>query len=104
MAIICLRCGQCCIVSLVAIIKPECIDDVLDFESETILDKIMHKPDGPCPHLEWNDNKAICKIHDKPWYKKTPCYSHNQIPDNTKCRTGLYFSKPENVSRVENYF
>jgi hypothetical protein len=34
------------------------------------------KPGGMrCPNLVFDkEDKASCKIHDRPWYKQTPCY------------------------------
>ncbi|RKX21666.1 MAG: hypothetical protein DRP45_12045 [Candidatus Zixiibacteriota bacterium] len=47
----------------------------------------------PCPHLRGSKpGKFFCAIHDKPWYKETPCFQHTQIErsPNDKCRMGKY--------------
>jgi hypothetical protein len=54
---------------------------------------IAHEGNGPCKHLEGNKpGEYKCKIHNKPWYKKTPCYSHGQIESSPEdeCRMGRY--------------
>ncbi len=48
----------------------------------------------PCHHLRGEKvGEFSCAIHDKPWYKKTPCFSHGQIErsEDDECRTGRYF-------------
>jgi hypothetical protein len=52
---------------------------------------LMHKPSGQkCPHLVFNEGVASCLIHDKPFYKRTPCFNHSQIEasPNDDCRIG----------------
>lgn len=85
----CLHCGYCCIMLDVIIIKPEYIDESVDFENQDIY---IHKPyNVKCPHLFEKDNKYYCKIHEYDWYKETPCYSHTQIEQGNKvCRMGKY--------------
>lgn len=94
---VCLRCGYCCINSMVVIIKPEYVE-VADLKNE---EHFMVKMDGiECPHLSWNDRQAICALHNYPWYKKTPCYSHGQIEESKDCdcRMGRYLlDRGENV-------
>jgi len=49
--------------------------------------------DKPCKHLEGNKpGEYSCKIHDKVWYDKTPCFSHDQFSryPNDPCRIGKY--------------
>lgn len=47
----------------------------------------------PCKHLIGDEpGEYSCVIHDKSWYKDTPCFSHGQIeqsPDDV-CRLGAY--------------
>jgi len=88
----CLRCGHCCIHYDVIIVKPEHVD-LPNLNSQVPL---MHKESGKeCPHLSWDGDTAICGVHDKTWYKKTPCFNHVQIErsiDNP-CRLGEYIRK-----------
>lgn len=45
----------------------------------------------PCPHLRGETpGEYSCAIHDKIWYKDTPCHSHGQIErsPNDLCRIG----------------
>lgn len=53
-----------------------------------------HKGQGiPCKHLIGSKpGEYSCAIHDKPWYKKTPCFSHGQIErsKDSPCRMGEY--------------
>ncbi len=87
---ICVRCGYCCIMYMVVIVKPECVDKP-DFKSQDTF--IVKEDPNECPHLSFDeDGRASCTIHDKSWYKKTPCFSHGQIeasPD-CECRLGAH--------------
>lgn len=80
---ICLRCGYCCSKYLVSI-----VDDPDKGITEDNL--IFHKGDGPCKHLVGDKpGEYKCAIHDKSYYKETPCYKHTQIEEkNSKCRMG----------------
>ena len=83
---ICLRCGHCCKNYMVMIVD----DPDKGISDDNI---ICHPGDGtPCKHLEGDEiGKYSCKIHDKKWYKKTPCFRHGQIEKgNTECRLGRY--------------
>lgn len=83
---ICLRCGYCCHNYLVAI-----VDDPEKGLSEDNI--IVHEGKGPCKHLLGNKpGEYSCSVHDKEWYKETPCFSHGQIessPDD-ECRLGRH--------------
>ena len=91
---LCLRCGYCCVKYDVIIVDPKYIDDDLDFDNESIQEKLMHKTYNKwCPHLiEKNKSIFSCKIHNKPWYDLTPCFEFGQIESSsdTKCRMGDY--------------
>lgn len=81
---ICLRCGWCCTYNWVMIVK----DPEKGIQEGNIIE---HLGQGqPCPHLEGDKpGEYSCKVHDRPWYKQTPCYSHGQIErGNTNCRLG----------------
>ena len=83
---ICLRCGHCCINYMVVIVD----DPDKGISDDNI---ICHPGDGtPCKHLEGAEvGKYSCRIHDKKWYKKTPCFSRGQIErGNTECRMGRF--------------
>jgi hypothetical protein len=49
---------------------------------------------GPerCPHLVGDKpGEYVCSIHERIWYKKTPCFAHGQIENgDTPCRMGVY--------------
>lgn len=86
----CLRCGHCCKHFWVQIVD----DLTLEIDEGNV---ITHEGDGTsCKHLEGNKpGEYACKIHDYPWYKETPCFSHGQIessPDNV-CRLGEFILK-----------
>jgi hypothetical protein len=52
-----------------------------------------------CQHLVGDKpGDYICRVHDRMWYKKTPCYSHGQVEkeDDTLCRMGVYILNIEN--------
>jgi len=48
-----------------------------------------------CKHLLGNKpGEYSCALHNKKWYKKTPCFSHGQIEQrNSPCRMGEYILK-----------
>jgi hypothetical protein len=57
---------------------------------------IGHLGNGPCKHLLGDTpGEYSCALHDYPWYKKTPCYSHGQIEQspNCNCRLGEFILK-----------
>ena len=92
----CLRCGYCCVMLDVIIVKPEFANRDLIFD-QLEDHMLIHKPFGEkCPHLEINKQKlAVCRIHEFEWYKQTPCFAYTQIersPDNL-CRMGEYVMK-----------
>ena len=93
---ICLRCGYCCINPVVIIINPKYVNEDLDLQNPLIKEKVMLKKSGEwCPYLE-EKNKFIftCKIHNKPWYKQTPCFEYSQLENDIldKCRLGVYIN------------
>ena len=80
----CLRCGYCC--------KKYCVAIVNDPEKGIVDDNlIMYDGNGQCRHLRGNKpGEYSCIVHNKQWYKKTPCYSHIQFERtlNDVCRIG----------------
>ena len=94
---ICQRCGYCCIAYDVIVVKPEMVDSVTSIDSLLPKD-LMHKPSGHrCPHLSFEDGNANCQIHDKDWYRETPCYEYTQVESSTEdpCRMGAFISKED---------
>jgi len=88
---ICLRCGYCCKYHWVMIIK----DPEKGIREDNIIE---HLGQGePCIHLGGDrPGEYFCKVHDKDWYKDTPCYSHGQIEKgNTACRLGSHILAKE---------
>jgi hypothetical protein len=83
----CLRCGYCC--------KNYCVV-IVDDPYVGICDNnlIVHEGNGkPCKHLIGDTpGKYLCSIHNKPWYKDTPCFKHGQIEKSPDCccRMGMY--------------
>ena len=75
----------------VMIISPE-ISDREDIDLEESMEFIIHKPSGEdCPHLIWDGHISRCSVHDKKWFKGTPCYKFTQIErGDTDCRMGKY--------------
>jgi hypothetical protein len=89
---ICLRCGYCCHHYDVMI-----IDDPEIGYSEDLAEaqkNIKYKPGGQrCQHLIGDKaGKYSCAIHDKPWYKETPCFQFTQVEESpdAPCRVGEY--------------
>ncbi|MFX1487479.1 MAG: hypothetical protein ACFFBS_10400, partial [Promethearchaeota archaeon] len=82
---ICLRCGYCCLTSLVVIVDDPDLGPV---------EGNLKGLDGTerCPHLRGDEpGKYSCAIHSYPWYKETPCFEYRQIEGNldTPCRIGM---------------
>jgi len=53
---------------------------------------------GPerCPHLRGNKpGEYLCAVHDRKWYKRTPCFRHGQIErsQDDVCRMGEHIMK-----------
>jgi len=93
---ICIHCGQCCYDFPVTIIKPEFVnlkvESTIDFSDEAFYNKPANTP---CPHLRWNYDFSHCSVHDKPWYKETPCFEFTQIEESSSrlCRLGMFVIK-----------
>ena len=92
---ICLRCGYCCVQYDVIIVD----DPNVGLQDSEV--NLKHKPNGErCQHLTGDKcGEYACAIHDRPWYKKTPCYEYGQIersPD-TPCRMGAHLLKREKM-------
>jgi len=90
----CYRCSYCCYY-LNVVISPKYADlEDIDFEILEPLDDLLITIDGtiPCPHLSWDEieNLAICKVRNKKWFKKTPCYRHNCEDEPGECRLGKH--------------
>ena len=89
----CLRCGYCCNSLDVVIVD--------DPEKGISADNLIIKKSGErCKQLRGNKpGKFSCAIHNYPWYKETPCFSHCQIERNVndKCRIGVYILKNESL-------
>lgn len=81
----CLRCGWCCYQLEVIIVD----DPDGKFVEENL--KVKHTGDR-CQHLRGEEKgKYSCAIHDRRWYKKTPCATHDQIGmPGAPCRMGAY--------------
>lgn len=89
---LCYRCGYCCMMYDVIIIK--------DIEKEIDLSNMEYKPSGQrCKHLQLKDDKYECSIHEHPNYKETPCYAFGQIEmtEDTPCRVGNKISNDINL-------
>lgn len=81
---ICVRCGYCCIYNWVLVVN----DPKKGIQEDNLIE---HLGQGePCIHLGGDKpGEYFCRVHDRKWYKDTPCYSHSQIEHgNTVCRMG----------------
>lgn len=88
----CVRCGYCCKNMMVIIVNdPE--------KGITKSNLISHIGNGqPCQHLTGDvPGEYSCAVHNKIWYKQTPCYTHSQIERNINnvCRMGEWILKNE---------
>lgn len=94
----CLRCGHCCHNYFVIIVdNPE-----KGIEEGNL---ILHEGNGqPCKHLLGDKpGNYTCSIHNKPYYKETPCYKHTQIERSVdeECRIGRYILNNKKTVRKE---
>jgi len=82
---ICLRCGYCCKQYMVVVVD----DPKRGITNDNLK---ARKGDEPCQHLQGDKpGEFSCALHDYPWYKETPCFSHGQIEQkNSNCRLGEY--------------
>jgi len=90
----CIRCGYCCIKYVVVIVDNP---DLGIIESNLIV-----KDSGVrCKHLIGEKaGEYSCAIHDREWYKETPCFAFGQVETSvgTVCRMGEFFLK--NVDNI----
>ena len=86
----CLQCGYCCIYYDVMIIAPHEVKEDLVIDSKHSFEVIPKRSGKECPHLRWEENKAVCSIHHYKWYKDTPCFHHGQVEKRATefCRIG----------------
>lgn len=93
-AMICLRCGNCCVHLDIAIIDPKSIlpDGTINPNRSMA---IIFKPAGErCPHLVFDGETAVCTIHHLSCYRGTPCDEFEQLgPENSVCIMSGYFRK-----------
>jgi hypothetical protein len=82
---ICVRCGYCC-TSLLAVIV---VDPELGIREDNL--RGINMLEERCPHLCGDEPGGYsCAIHDRPWFKDTPCAEYqSHWPDQT-CRLGAY--------------
>lgn len=93
---ICLRCGHCCKWYWVSIVD----DPERGIEEDNIL---VHQGDGVyCKHLRGDrPGQHSCAVHDRSWYKDTPCFTHSQVESkNSPCRIGGFVMKKEEKERA----
>lgn len=82
---ICLRSGHCCKAFDVIIVD--------DPDLGILEENLIHKPSGQkCKHLLGSvKGKYACALHDRSYYKETPCFAFTQIESGSKnCRLGEY--------------
>ncbi len=88
----CLRCGYCCKRLLVTIVD--------DPEKGIVEDNLIcYEGDGQCKHLLGDSpGNYSCALHDKSWYKYTPCFDYTQIEQSkdNECRVGRYIMDKQN--------
>lgn len=87
----CLRCGYCCQNLWVVV-----VDDPDKPISKQNLRVIGQNGPERCPHLRGNKpGEYSCAVHDRKWYKRTPCFKHGQIERSKDdvCRMGEYQMK-----------
>lgn len=103
---ICVHCGLCCYDYTVVIIDNKFID--FDGEDANNLPQeafVIKSGNEPCPYLEWSGDNSKCKVHNKPWFKSTPCYDFGQVENdpNTVCRLGQWIVEKRKTDSRFNY-
>ena len=73
----------------VIIVAPSAVEAV-ESRGEILAQDLIHIPTGErCPHMTRIDGMFACDIHDREFYKETPCYRHSQIEtEDSPCRMG----------------
>jgi len=93
---ICLKCGYCCMNMVVVIVdNPE-----KGLREDNL--KVHEGLGKPCQHLKGNEPGCYsCAIHNRPWYKHTPCFAHGQIEQSVDdvCRMGEYILQKHNPDK-----
>jgi len=90
--ILCNRCGYCCCNYAVIIVKPTIVKPSLIIAELSSDAFTLFNGDGTtcCPHLTWENNQAVCLLHDYSWFKDLPCHQYNH---NLICMIGQYVVK-----------
>lgn len=94
----CLRSGMCCINPIVMIIRDIKLANRIGVDYDgvndrAIEDNLITKESGKrCQYLIGELGQTSCQLHDKWWYKDTPCFKHTQLGGGN-CRTGQYLLK-----------
>lgn len=79
----CLRCGYCC-TNLFSIV----VDDP---DKGPVDGNLIANEATVCKHLRGDKvGEFACGVHDRPWYKDTPCNDYTQVEHDvdTPCRRG----------------
>jgi hypothetical protein len=93
---ICLRCGRCCIDLDVAIVNPRSIRSDGTVDPKDGASMIFKCKGQLCPHLDYQEDKAVCKIHELPCYIGTPCQQFEQIGSaDDLCMMSGYFQSAQ---------
>lgn len=93
----CLRCGYCCRNHAVIIVDGP--------EKGIQEDNLVFQPGNgvTCKHLRGDKpGEYACAVHNEPWYKETPCFSHGQIErsKDDPCRMGEFVLKNYAMGKV----
>ena len=99
---VCLRCGCCCIMYPVVIVAPKVAAQGRIHTWECKGNFMLKESSEICPHLTFNDAQATCLVHDRSWYRKTPCNSYGQIEENenANCRLGQHIREKYGTVQV----
>lgn len=91
-AMICLRCGCCCINLDVAVPNPDAIRPDGTLDTAHRMPVIFKRAGEPCPHLTFADGAAVCRIHEMECYRGSPCDLFEQMgPPESICVLNAYF-------------
>lgn len=90
----CLHCGYCCTTLLAVIVIDPDASEVFAEENLRGINMLEER----CPHLRgFKPGEYSCAIHDRKWFKKTPCAQYQAHNPTQICRVGDFLIKKQDL-------